>query len=285
MSRPLRIQFEGALYHVTSRGDRREPIFVDDEDRHELLGLIALVCLRFDWACIAYCLMGNHYHLLIETRSANLSRGMRHLNGVYTQRFNRRHERVGHVFQGRFAAVLVSEESHLLATARYVVLNPVRAGLVRSAALWPWSSYAATCQGAGASPWLDTRRVLSALSPRLSDAMRMYREFVDQGCDAGSLWDGLRGQIFLGSPDFAERLRHETPATARVDREIPRDQRLPPGQALPPDPGSRTQRDQAIAAAFATGRYTQKQLGEHFGLHYSQVSRIVARAAQAKHKT
>lgn len=109
------------------------------------LEVLSEVCERFNWECHAYCLMSNHYHLLIETPDANLSQGMRQLNGVYTQRFNRVHGRVGHVFQGRYKGILVEKDSYLLELARYIVLNPVRAGMVRSAKDWPWSSYRATC--------------------------------------------------------------------------------------------------------------------------------------------
>ena len=130
MARPLRIEFPGALYHVTSRGNARAPIFLEDRDRRQLLRILSDVVERYRWVCHAYCLMTNHYHLLVETPEANLSRGMRQLNGLYTQRFNRAHERVGHILQGRFGAVLVERDAHLLELARYVVLNPVRAGMV-----------------------------------------------------------------------------------------------------------------------------------------------------------
>ena len=144
MARPLRIEYAGALYHVTSRGDGREEIYLQDDDRAMFLGVLGEVCRRFNWMVHAYCLMGNHYHLLVETPDSNLSKGMRHLNGVYTQRFNRNQGRVGHVFQGRFKAILVEKENYLLELARYIVLNPVRARMVRSAKEWPWSSYGAT---------------------------------------------------------------------------------------------------------------------------------------------
>ncbi len=123
MSRPLRIEFAGALYHVTSRGDGREVIFLGDEDRHRFLDVLSDLVHDFNWAVHAYCLMDNHYHLLIQTPEGNLSKGMRHLNGVYTQRLNRRHGRVGHVFQGRYKAIIVQKESYLLELARYVVLS------------------------------------------------------------------------------------------------------------------------------------------------------------------
>jgi len=131
MVRPMRIEFPGAVYHVTSRGDRREPIFVDDEDRQGLLGVVAQALSRFDAEALSYCWMGNHYHFVLHTRQANLSLLMRHINGVYTQSFNRRHDKVGHLFQGRFKAILVDRDAYLLQVCRYVDLNPVRARLVR----------------------------------------------------------------------------------------------------------------------------------------------------------
>ena len=130
MSRPLRIKFPGAVYHVTLRGDRREPIYRDDEDRTTHLEVIAQAMDRFDAQVLAYCQMGNHYHLVLHTRQANLSRLMRHVNGVYTQAFNQRHALVGHLFQGRFKAILVDRDAYLLALCRYVERNPVAAGLV-----------------------------------------------------------------------------------------------------------------------------------------------------------
>lgn len=149
MARPLRIELSGGLYHVTSRGDGREDIYFSDADRRAWLALLGQVCGRFNWVCHAYCLMSNHYHLAIETPEGHLAQGMRQLNGVYTQRVNRTHGRVGHVFQGRYKAILVEKDSHLLALARYVVLNPVRAGMVGDVGDWPWSSHAAMVGLAG----------------------------------------------------------------------------------------------------------------------------------------
>jgi REP element-mobilizing transposase RayT len=134
MARPLRIELSGGLYHVTSRGDRREDIYFETADRHAWLDLLGVVCKRFNWVCHAYCQMTNHYHLVVETPEGNLSQGMRHLNGVYSQYINRTYARVGHVFQGRYHAVLVEKDSYLLELARYVVLNPVRARMVKDVA-------------------------------------------------------------------------------------------------------------------------------------------------------
>lgn len=124
MARPLRIEFPGAVYHITSRGDGKEDIYLEDNDRYLWLEIFGSVCKRMKWYCHAYCLMTNHYHTVIETTEANLSLGMRQLNGVYTQSFKHRHGRVGHVFQGRYKAILVDKEGYLLELCRYVLLNP-----------------------------------------------------------------------------------------------------------------------------------------------------------------
>lgn len=133
MARPLRIEFVGGLYHITSRGNARQHIYFDNRDRTTFLELIDKTRTRFNWYIHAYCLMSNHYHLLIETGTPTLAKGMKLLNGSYTQYFNRKHRRVGHLFQGRYKAILVDKESYLLELARYIVLNPVRASMVRSA--------------------------------------------------------------------------------------------------------------------------------------------------------
>ncbi len=144
MAHPLRLEFPGALYHVTARGNARQAIVLDDRDRALFLVCLGETVARLDWICHAYCLMDNHYHLLIETPEGHVSRGMRQLNGVFTQRMNRRHGRVGHLFQGRFKAILVERESYLLELCRYIVLNPIRAGMVTQLERYPWSSYPAT---------------------------------------------------------------------------------------------------------------------------------------------
>jgi len=130
MARPLRIEYDRAVYHITSRGNARKAIYGDDADREIFLETLHKVTKRYNWLCHAYCLMNNHYHLVIETPDGNLSRGMRQLNGVYTQRYNARHYSVGHIFQGRYKAILIQKDSHLLEVSRYVVLNPVRAKAV-----------------------------------------------------------------------------------------------------------------------------------------------------------
>jgi REP element-mobilizing transposase RayT len=156
MSRPLRLEFEAAIYHATSRGDRREAIFEDDTDRKALLAVLARGLERFDAVAFAYCLKGNHYHFVLQTHQPNLSRLMRHINGVYTQIYNRRHHKVGHLFQGRFKAIVVDRDAYFLEVCRYVDLNPVRAKMVKHPKDWPWSSYRAHAREVEAPDWLDS---------------------------------------------------------------------------------------------------------------------------------
>jgi REP element-mobilizing transposase RayT len=182
MPRPPRIEVADAIYHITARGDRREPIYRDDIDRQNWLRVLDDVCQRHRWRVHAYCQMSNHYHLVVETPDANLSAGMRDLNSIYTLRFNYRTEGCGHVFQGRYHAERVHRQVHLLELMRYVVLNPVRAGMVATPGGWPWSSYAMTCDAAFAPAWLDTEWVLAQFAEKHADAVTAYRRFVADGC-------------------------------------------------------------------------------------------------------
>ncbi len=273
MARPLRLEFAGALYHITSRGDGREDIFLSDDDRLAWLDTLAQVCKRFNWVCHAYCQMTNHYHQLIETPDANLSKGMRQLNGVYTQRFNRTHGRVGHVFQGRFKAILVHKDSYLLELARYVVLNPLRAKRVRRLERWPWSSYLATCGQAAKPDWLHVDFVLAQFATQRARAIEHYVAFVHEGVRAPSVWSELQGQIYLGPKAFIEKMQ------ALVDKqpsltEIPRAQRRAAKRALAEFAGAH-ERNEAIALAYLSGQHTMSAVAAHFGVHYTTMSRLV----------
>ena len=284
MARPLRLEYRGALYHVTSRGDGQEDIYLDDEDRILALAVLEDVVRRFNWCIHAYCLMGNHYHLLIETPDGNLAQGMRQFNGVYTQRFNRLHARVGHVFQGRYKAILVQKDSYLLELARYIVLNPVRAGMVRSAKDWPWSSYRATGGFVELPRWLEIDWILSAFSTRKKPAMERYRAFVAEGRNQPSPWEQLRNQIYLGDEQFVGKLQAGL-AKDKDLSEIPAAQRRRSPPPLESFAWKYSDRNQAIAMAYQSGGYSLKTIGEYFGLHYSRVSRVIAAAEKAKGKT
>lgn len=227
MSRPLRLEYPGAVWHVTSRGNERRDVFRDDEDRMKFLSILGRTVELFGWNLHAYVLMGNHYHLLLETPDPNLSRGMRQLNGIYTQGFNRCHKRVGHLFQGRFKAILVEKDPHLLELVRYVVLNPVRAGRATSAKDWPWSSYRATAGLARAPEWLQIDWTLEQFGSNDLAAARRYREFVADGKRADyKPWESVRGQIYLGSKPFLAEMQRKV-SVRQTGKEIPKRQRRP----------------------------------------------------------
>ena len=206
MARPLRIEYPGAVYHVTSRGNEKKPVFKDDTDRQNFLNTLQHVSKRYNWICHAYCLMTNHYHLLIETPDGNLALGMRQLNGVYTQLFNKLHNRAGHLFQGRYKAILIQKDSHLLEVCRYVVLNPVRARMVDRPDEWKWSSYLATAGRAKSHSNLTTDWVLGQFSGKRGKAEQEYRQFVSWGIGKPTIWTEVRGQALLGEEGFVDQL-------------------------------------------------------------------------------
>lgn len=274
MARPLRIEYAGALYHVTSRGDGQEDIYLDDKDREIYLDVLQEVCERYNWVIHAYCLMSNHYHLLLETPDSNLSKGMRQLNGVYTQRFNRKFDRVGHVFQGRYKAILVQKESYLLELARYIVLNPVRAQMVRSARDWPWSSYRATAGFVKAEKWLTVDWILAAFSRRKVEAVKRYRAFVSEGRNLPKPWIELKNQIYLGDDAFVDEMQSKILPEKNLS-EIPSSQKRQVAKSLAYYEKKYSDRDIAITRAYESGGYSMKSIGDHFELHYSWVSRIL----------
>ncbi|MEY4414817.1 MAG: hypothetical protein RIQ53_2110 [Pseudomonadota bacterium] len=278
MVRPLRIEYPGAVHHVTSRGDRREPIYRDDQDRCTHLDVIARALMRFDARALAWCLMGNHYHLVLRTGEIPLSRVMRQINGVYTQAFNRRHGLVGHVLQGRYHATLVDSDGYLAALCRYVERNPVAAGLIGDARAWTWSSARAHLGLVPAPDWLDSDGVLGQLSGRdIHDpqarelARQAYARLLSDAEDAralGLLWQqGKARPVCLGDDAFSARIREQA------------------GVAIPPPPPIPTvdlstlraapDRRAAIARAHHHGGHTLTAIAAALGLSVSRVSRIL----------
>ena len=281
MSRPLRIEYPGALYHVTSRGNGRGTIFLSDPDRNKFLAILADTVQKYNWRCHAYCLLDNHYHLLIETLDPNLSLGMRQLNGVYTQAFNVAHQRVGHVFQGRYKAIIVEKDSHLLELCRYVVLNPVRAAMVSRPEEWQWSSYTSTAFADDTLPeYLTTDWILGQFSKNRATARQRYRKFVADGMmRQDQPWQKLVGQIFMGSEEFITRIQTLVDDKQEL-KEIPRSQRYPGRPALDqlfsanPD-GDKPFRNERIVKAHLAYGYTLKEIGDYLGIHYTTVSKVV----------
>jgi putative transposase len=289
MARPLRVEYPGALYHLTSRGNARADIFRDDADREEFLAVLSAVVERFGWRLYAYCLMDNHYHLMVETPKANLSLGMRQLNGVYTQRLNRRHARVGHVFQGRFKAIVVDKQAYLLELSRYVVLNPVRARMVKTPARYRWSSYRASAGLQDPPGFLDAPALLAHFAGSPPAARRQYVAFVEAGLRTPSPWEKLTGQVLLGEDAFMRKVAPKLKSRI-LAKEIPTAQRHAVRPSLKQafgrvKPEQRVARDRLVATLHLKHGYTQAQIAAHLDLHYATVSRIVKRQIDARNKT
>ncbi len=278
MSRPLRIEYAGAVYHVTSRGNEKKPVFKTDTDRQNFLNTLQHVNKRYNWICHAYCLMTNHYHLLIETPDGNLAIGMRQLNGVYTQLFNKLHGRTGHLFQGRYKAILIQKDSHLLEVCRYVVLNPVRAKMVETPEDYPWSSYLATAGKGKPHPCLATDWVLGQFSGKRGKAEQEYRKFVRWGIGQKTIWTEVRGQALLGEEKFVDQLVDYLKKKQDIP-EIPRSQRYAHRPSLEKlfSGDARTnvrKRRSAVIKAVEQYGYRVREIAAHLELHDSSVSRI-----------
>jgi transposase-like protein len=224
--------------------------------------------------------MGNHYHLVVETVEGNLSRGMRQLNGEFTRRFNFRNATVGHLFQGRYHAILVQRQSYLLELSRYVMLNPVRAGMAAGPEAWPWSSYTMTCSEMPAPEWLETDWLLSQFGAKRSEAVHAFREFVAAGLGRPSPLANTRHNLVLGDDDFVRRL-HGGEALVH-NTETTRSQKKGVALALHEYRRSFESPKHAMASAYLDGAYTMAEVAAHFGVHYRTVSRAVRAFEEAK---
>ena len=281
MARPLRIEYPGAIYHLTSRGNARENIFLGNTDRYEFLQILGSVVEKYNWLCHAYCLMGNHYHLLIETPDPNLSLGMRQLNGVYTQRFNRRHNRVGHIFQGRYKSIVVEKNRHLLELCRYVVLNPVRSSMASEPKEWEWSSYQATAYPVKVPDFLSVDWILSQFGEKKNIARNAYRKFIAEGLiSTGERpWKNLVGQFIFGGTDFVIDIQSRLSEVQEIG-EIPRIQRFPGRPSLKflfseQEIKDKSYRNQQIEVAHMQHGYTLKKIADQLKMHYTTVSKIL----------
>ncbi len=279
MARPLRIEFPGAVYHVTSRGNAKNSIFFTDGDQSTFLSILEEIVERYRWFCYAYCLMPNHYHLLVETQEGNLSRGMRQLNGVYTQTINKRHEQCGHLFQGRYKAILVQKENYLLQLCRYIVLNPVKARLVSDPEKWKWSSYAGTAGIKQTPKFLQAGWVLSQFGNDKAAALAEYKNFVAAGKSEESIWGQLHGKVFLGTEQFADTIevflkdKEKIKELSKVERFVVR----PKLGDIFGDETKKETRDKNIYLAHVRHGYELQKIANFLNLHYSGVSRICRR--------
>jgi REP element-mobilizing transposase RayT len=223
MARPLRITYPGAFYHITSRGNERKAIFKSRADRQKFLAYLESASDRYAAAIHCYGLMDNHYHLLLETPAGNLPQIMRHINGAYTTYFNIKRSRAGHLFQGRYKAILVEKDAYAKELSRYIHLNPVRAGIVAKPEAYEWTSCAAYVGDAPSPAWLARDFILGYFSPQTKAAQKRYKAFVDSMLDlpGESPWQDLPGGMILGRQPFVETIRAAHLADRRPDRDLP----------------------------------------------------------------
>jgi REP element-mobilizing transposase RayT len=242
---------------LRSRGNSKQDVFLCDGDRWAFLRTLELVVEKYGWLCHGYCLMTNHYHLLIETPEGNLAGGMKVLNGVYSQAFNRRHERTGHLYESRYKSKLVEKDSYLLELCRYIVLNPVWAGLAAHPSEWRWSSYKATCGDERQGKFLTTGWVLSQFSDVPGKERASFREFVLEGLRKDARDYGPRSFLgFDGEPDHSNR----PPLSALIDTDSTKDKR----------------KNQMFTAVH-THKYSMKEVADYLGVDYTTVARAIKR--------
>ncbi|GAB4393888.1 MAG: hypothetical protein Tsb0032_15010 [Kiloniellaceae bacterium] len=301
MARPLRLELPGAVYHLTTLGNAGQAVFREAADSEGFLETVGEACRRFDWRCLAYCLLPDRYHLVVQTRQATLARGMRQINGRYTQAFNRRHGIGGHLFQGRYRAVMVEAPGFVAAVCRDTLRRPLDLGLAADPAAWRWSSYRATAgrlpPGRAVPDWLAVGDLLALYDgspddgdpPRADRAAARRRWAADVAADdRPPVWENLRHQVFLGSEDFVARMRElaRSEAARRGSlAEIPKAQWQAPPPPLESFLSEARGRDEAMARAYLSGAYSQSSIAAHFGVHYSTVSRAVRRFEKGLEET
>jgi REP element-mobilizing transposase RayT len=298
MGRPLRIQFPGALYHITSRGNERKKIFLHDSDRIKFLGILEDYHERYGIFIHSYVLMDNHYHLVVETPQGNLLKVMHGINGGYTGYFNRNYDRAGHLFQGRYKGILVDKEAYLLQASRYVHLNPVRAKVVEKPELYEWSSYGGYVRKSKEVRWVEYGCVLSRFGRDKEEARKKYKRFVEEGLKGRveNPFKNVYGQVVLGGEEFKERVKGLVKGNGISDEVVERKRFK--GSADVEDvvravagvfgvegdeikrKGSRDNRARNVTV-YLVKRYSglsNKEIGEIFGrVHYSAVSKVSAR--------
>jgi REP element-mobilizing transposase RayT len=283
----LRIEYPGALYHVTSRGNEKKDIFRSKKDREKFLSYLSSAWERHGAVFHAYCLMSNHFHLMVETPLGNLSRIMKHINGSYTTYFNVRHKRAGHLFQGRYKALLVQADTYAAELSRYIHLNPVRAKVVRSPEEYQWSSCRQYLEGTEA-PWLSTSLVLGYFGTEDEDRRRNYRDYLFEAIGKESrdpLADSVASTI-LGTDDFVRDIREKYLEEKKSDRDLPalRDLSRGPGIAeikvVSEEAFPENKRLARMAGIYLCWRYSGaklKEIGELYGISESGVNRACGR--------
>jgi len=273
MTRPLRIEYPGAFYHITSRGNARQNIFKTKKDFINFLDTLKENTKRYNWECCAYCLMSNHYHLLIKTLDPNLSHGMRQLNGVYTQKFNYKHKTVGHIFQGRYKAVLVDEEKYFYELIRYIVLNPVRTKMVKSPENYNWSSHKEMLTDTE-NNIIERENVLKRF-----DGLEEYRKYINLKTKDIDIWEDLKSGIVLGSVSFVEKIKEYISKKNRKSADIRKSEKYVGRPALHEIFEKKDidieQRNNLIYKSYSEYGYFLSEIGRGVNLHNSSVGKIV----------
>lgn len=297
MGRPIRVEYPGAVYHITSRGNEQKAIFLSDADRDKFLTIMADYHDRYGILIYAYALMDNHYHLILETPRGNLLKVMHGLNGGYTGYFNRKHRRVGHLFQGRYKAIIVDKDEYLLSLSRYVHLNPVRAGLIRRPERYPWTSYGGYI-GRKQKEWMEYTSVLSQFGRHHNKAAERYRDYIEEALkrDVDNPLQHLYGQMILGGKEFIHKVKgmldggklsREIVARKRFERnvslktilnEVQKLTGVKEDQILERGIGKNSARRVALYLAQRYTGLTNDEIGRIFGgIHFSTVSKAAAR--------
>jgi len=293
MTRPLRLSFEGAVYHITARGNRKEKIFYSDNDKGIFLGKMIEAFEKYSFICYAYCLMGNHYHLFIKTPLANVADGIHYLNASYANYFKAKYKIVGPIFQGRYKSILVDEDSYSLNLSVYVHLNPLRARLVKNVSKYRWSSLLDYIEVREPMEWLDTAFILSQLDNDLEEAKKNYKRFVLENTDMKSPLGDSYKNIVLGDEVFRKRIKKMIKAVG-MKREIPETKFV--GSYTPDEIIDRiskelkverseifrkrrgnTYRQLALYLAKKHTRMSLREIGKLFDMDYSAVSQAVKR--------
>ncbi len=283
MARPLRIEYQGAFYHITSSGNEKRELFTNNNDREKFFSYCETASERYGAVIHACCLMSNHYHLLLETPLGNLSQIMRHLNGAYTAYFNNKHQRSGHLFQGRYQAIVVDSDEYAAELSRYIHLNPVRAGIVNSPGEYPWSSYQYYAGKRKKPEWLELDFVFSYFGKSTSLARKRYRQFVNSliGQEYESPLRMTVASTILGGIDFIEEIKAKYLDGRKTDRNLPALTKLRKGLSI----GEVEKKAKAVfgeepimarkAAIYICHKYSGmllKEIGVHFGISESAVS-------------
>ena len=282
MSRKARYEYAGGVYYIKAKGKAAEPIFLEASDRKRFLEILAETAFRFRWLCHSYCLLNDHYHLLLETPRGNLSAGMRQINGLYTQSFNRKYRRQGPLFGERFKSVVIEKTRYLLPLHRHMMLNPVRTHLVPEPGRWPWSSYLPNVMRGYRPAFLVTQWLLACFSGGDgTSVMERYRRYIESEEEDGFLGQEVRGRVFLGSDSFIMRVKKmiqvQKSRKHDMNHRLDNEQRHRLDGIIGKNRLTRKERDARIYVAYRDEGYTLKEIAAYLGVHCTTVSRAVRR--------